>query len=160
MSLLFNALVYVYHSFPSNEEASFNFMAAVTIHSDFWAHEGKICHCFHFSSHLFAMKWWYWMPWSLFFDGWLLSQIFHFLLSASSRVFLVPLFFLPLEWYHLHIWGCWYLSWQSLFQLVILPAWHFAWCTLHRSKISGVKIYSLDVILSQFLTSLLFHVQF
>ena len=40
---------------------------------------------------------------------------------------------LPLEWYHLHIWGCWYFSWQSLFQLVIDPALHFAWCTLHRS---------------------------
>ena len=29
------------------EEASFNFMAAVTIHSDFGAQENKICHCFH-----------------------------------------------------------------------------------------------------------------
>ena len=25
--------------------------------------------------------------------------------------------FLPLEWYYLHIWGCWYFSWQSGFQL-------------------------------------------
>ena len=24
-----------------------------------------------------------------------------------------PLNFLLLEWYHLHIWGCWYFSWQS-----------------------------------------------
>ena len=31
------------------------------------------------------------------------------------------------------IWGYWYLSWQSLFQLVLHPAWHFAWCTLHKS---------------------------
>ena len=38
-----------------------------------------------------------------------------------------------LKWYHLHIWGCWYFSWQSWFQLVIHPVWHFAWCTLHRS---------------------------
>ena len=34
--------------------------------------------------------------------------------------------------YHSNIWGC-YFSQQSWFQLVIHPAWHFAWCTLHRS---------------------------
>ena len=38
---------YVYHSFPSKELASFNFMAAVTICSDFGAQENKVCHCFH-----------------------------------------------------------------------------------------------------------------
>ena len=27
----------------------------------------------------------------------------------------------------------WYFSWQSLFQLVLHPAWHFSWCTLHIS---------------------------
>ena len=31
------------------EQASFNFVAAVTIHSDFGAQENKICHYFHFS---------------------------------------------------------------------------------------------------------------
>ena len=39
----------VCHSFPSKEQASFKFMAVVTIHSDFGAQENKICHCFHFS---------------------------------------------------------------------------------------------------------------
>ena len=34
-------------------------------------------------------------------------------LSPSSRSFLVPLHFLPLEQYHLHIWCYWYFSWQS-----------------------------------------------
>ena len=38
-------------------QVSFNFMAAVTICSDFGAQENKICHCF---LHLFAMKWWDW----------------------------------------------------------------------------------------------------
>ena len=33
-------------SFSSKEQASFNFMAAVMIGSDFGAHE-KVCHCFH-----------------------------------------------------------------------------------------------------------------
>ena len=37
----------VCHSFSSKEQASFNFMAAVTICSDFGAQENKVCHCFH-----------------------------------------------------------------------------------------------------------------
>ena len=36
------------HNFPYKEQASFNFMAAVTIHSDFGAQENKICPCFDF----------------------------------------------------------------------------------------------------------------
>ena len=38
------------------------------------------------------------------------GQLFHSSLSPSSRDFLVPLHFPPLEWYLLHIWGCWYFS--------------------------------------------------
>ena len=53
------------------------------------------------------------MPWSSFFEGWSLSQLFHSPFSLSSRGCLVPLLFLPLEWCHLHIWGYWYFSWQS-----------------------------------------------
>ena len=34
-------------NFSFKEQASFNFMAAVTIHSDFGAQENKDCHCFH-----------------------------------------------------------------------------------------------------------------
>ena len=49
ISLLFDYVVYVCHSFPSKEQVSLNFMAAVTIHSDFGAQEKKICHCFYFS---------------------------------------------------------------------------------------------------------------
>ena len=36
-------------SFSSKEQVSFNFMAAVTICSDFGAQENKVCHCSHFS---------------------------------------------------------------------------------------------------------------
>ena len=67
------------------------------------------------------------------FECWVLSQLVHSTLSSLSRGSLVPLHFMPLEWYHLHIWGCWYFPWQSWFQLVIHPAWHFTWCTLHIS---------------------------
>ena len=45
--------------------------------------------------HLFAMKWWDQTPWSLFFECWVLSQLFHSPLSPSSRGSLVPLCFLP-----------------------------------------------------------------
>ena len=56
---------------------------------------------------------------------------------------------------HLHIWGYWYFSWQSWFQLVVQPAWNFTWCTLHISWISRVTTYSLDLFLAWFGTSLL-----
>ena len=66
--------------------------------------ENKVCHCFHcFPNYL---------PWSngtrchdLSFLNVVLSQLFHSPLSPSSRSSLVPLCFLPLGWYHLHIWG-------------------------------------------------------
>ena len=37
----------------SKEQASFNFMASVTICSDFGAQENKVSHCFHVSGHEF-----------------------------------------------------------------------------------------------------------
>ena len=47
---------------------------------------------------------------------------------------------------------------------ILIPAcassWHFAWWTLHISELSRVKIYSLDIRLSQFGTTLLFHIWF
>ena len=36
-------------------------------------------------------------------------------------------------WCHLHISGYWYFSQPSWFQLVLLPAQRFSWCTLHIS---------------------------
>ena len=41
-----------------------NFVAGVTIHRIWDPKQNKICHCFHFFPHLFAMKWWYRIPWS------------------------------------------------------------------------------------------------
>ena len=110
--------------------------------------------------HLFAMKWWDQMPWSLFSECWAFSQLFHSPLPLSSRGSLVPLCFLPLGSCHLYIWGYWYSSWQSWFQLVLHPAWYFTWCSLHISWISRVTEYSLDILLSQFGSRPLFHVQF
>ena len=62
ISLLFNTLsrfnaffffLICWHSFPSMKLASFNFMAAVTVCSDFGAQEN--CHCFH--SFPFYLPW-------------------------------------------------------------------------------------------------------
>ena len=44
------------HNFSSKKQASFNFMAAVTICSDFGAQKYKICHCFHCFPIYFAVK--------------------------------------------------------------------------------------------------------
>ena len=68
-------------------QASFNFMAAVTVCSDFGAQEKKICHCFHFSP--------FYLPWSDgirchdlgFFEYWVSSQLFHSPVSPSSGGF-------------------------------------------------------------------------
>ena len=53
----------------------------------------------------------------------------------SSFTFIKRLFssssLLPLKWYYLHIWSCWYFSWQSWFQLVIHQASYFTWYILH-----------------------------
>ena len=56
MCLLFNMLSrFVLSSFYSKGQASFNFMAAVTILTDFGVQENKICHCFHFL--FFYLSW-------------------------------------------------------------------------------------------------------
>ena len=46
-----------------------------------------------FVSPSISMKWWDWMPWSSFFESWVLSQLFHSPLSPSSRGSLVSLHF-------------------------------------------------------------------
>ena len=69
------------------------------------------------------MKWWDWMPWSLFSECWVLSQLFHSPLSLASRVSLV-LRFLPWVWCHLHISGYWYFSQQSWLPGVAIRDFH------------------------------------
>ena len=85
------------------------------------------------------------LPWSdgtryhdvSFFECWVLNQLLSSHLSPLSRGSLVPLCVLPLGWYHLHIWSCWYFSWQSWFQFMLHPAWHLVWCTQHKSFLVG-----------------------
>ena len=49
MSLLFHMLSRLVIAFLPRTQASFSFLVAVTICSDFGAQENEICHCFHFS---------------------------------------------------------------------------------------------------------------
>ena len=102
MCLLFNTLSRVGHSFPSKEQASFNFMATVTICSDFGSQENKICHCFHFSPSICHRVM---GPDAMILVFWMLSfkPAFHPPFSPSSRGSLGPLHFLPYGWCHLPI---------------------------------------------------------
>ena len=95
--------------------------------------ENKVYHCFHCFPICLPLKM---GPDTIILVFWMLSfkpVFFTLPLSPSSRGSFVPLWFLTLGWCHLHIWGCWYFSWQSWFQLELHSAWHFEWCTLHRS---------------------------
>ena len=76
-------------------------MASVTVHSDFGAQEEEICHYFHlfpFVCHavmgLEAM--------ALVFLIFCLNMDLSLSFTLIKRL-LIPLYFLPLEWYHLHI---------------------------------------------------------
>ena len=108
---------------------SLHFVAAVTICSDSGAQEKKICHCFPF-----------YLPWSdgtgcldlHFFEYWVLSQLFHSPLSPSSRDSLVPLHFLPLEWYFC-ISEIVDISPGNLDSSLCFIHPCFSWCTLHIS---------------------------
>ena len=63
VSVLFTMLSRLVITFLLRNKASFNFMAAITICSDFGAQK-KSQPLFPLFPHLFAMKWWDLMPWS------------------------------------------------------------------------------------------------
>ena len=60
---------------------------------------------------------------------WMLSFKPTFSLSCFTffKVLFSSSFFLPSGWCHLDIWGHWYFSRKSWFQLVLHPAQHFTW---------------------------------
>ena len=134
----FNRLSRFVIVFLPRSKRSFNFMASVTVSNDFGAQENKVCYYFHF----FPM----YLPWS---DGTKCHEL-HYLnvecyanFSFSSFTLFRRLFSSSLlsaiRWCHLHVWhlhvnlhvwGYWYFSRQSEFQLGLHPVQHFAWCTL------------------------------
>ena len=94
--------------------------------------KNKICHCFHFFPSIcyevMGLDAMILVFWKLNFKPALALSSF----TLIKRVFSSS-HFLPLQWYHLHISGCWCFSQQSWFQLVSHPPRHFTWCTLHIS---------------------------
>ena len=130
-------------------------MAAVNIHSDFGAQENTICtdstfppSICHDVMGLAAMI--------LFISMLNFKTAFHSPLSPSTRGHLVPLHFVTLVWY---------LSLLIFLLAILFPAWDslslaFAWWTLHIILTSRMAVYSFVILLSQFWTSLLFHVCF
>ena len=129
MSLLFNMLSWLVITFlPRSKCLLISWLqssSAVILEYK----KNKVCHYFHCFPIYF--------PWS---DGtgchdlsFLNVELPTF--SLSSFTFIKRLFSSPLlsviVWCHLHIWGYWYFSWKSWFQLVFLPVQHFSWCTLH-----------------------------
>jgi len=84
--------------------ASFNFLAAVTISSDFGGKGKKIFHCFHcFPLHMSQSDGTRCHGLSFLISGF--KSAFHSPLSPSSRSSLVPLYFLLKGLWHLYIWG-------------------------------------------------------
>ena len=86
------------------------------------------------------MKWWdkchdlsFWMlsfkPFFSLSSFTVIKRLFSSYLLSAIRVV-----------YHLHICSYWYFSQQSCFQLVLHPARHLTWCTLHTGYISRVTI--------------------
>ena len=106
-------------------------MAAITICSDFGAQKSEVWHCFHCFPIYFP---WSEGPDAMIFIFWILS--FKPTFSLSSFTFIKRLF--SSSSLSVHIWDYWYFSWQSwfqLFQLVLLPAQRFSWCTLYITYI-------------------------
>ena len=133
MSLLFNMLSRLVISFlPRSKHLLISWLQSQL--QWFWSPRKEVSHC----SHCFHI----YLPWS---DGtgchdlrffWMLNfkPAFYSPLSLS-RGSLVSLS--PIGWCHLHIWGYWYFSCQSWFQLVLHPAQHFAWIDGAYQKFTG-----------------------
>ena len=75
-----------------------------------------------------CIKWWDWMSWSLlFFECWVLSQLFHSPFSLSSRLFNSSLLSA------ISVVSSAYLRLLIFLPAVLIPAQYFSWCTLHIS---------------------------
>ena len=87
MSLLFNMLSRLVIAFLPRSKRLFTFVAAVTVQW-FWSPREWSLSLLPLFPHLFAMKWWDWMPWprSSFFECWVLNQLFHSPLHLHQNV--------------------------------------------------------------------------
>ena len=84
-----------------------------------------------FFSHLFAMKWWDWMPWSYFSEYWVLSQFF----SLSSLTFIKRLFRFSLL-SAIRVLSSAYLRLLIFLPAILIPAWassSLAFCMMYSA---------------------------
>ena len=143
MSLLFNMLSRLVLAFlPRSKYLLISWLPSLsTVISE--PRKSKVCHCSHYFPLLSICHEVMWQD-AMILVFWMLSFKPAFSLSSFTFIkrLLVPLFFVPQVWCHLQIWGYWYSSWHSWFQLVIHPARPFTWCALNDSEIP--EIYSLD----------------
>ena len=158
ISLLFNILSRFVVAFLPRGKC-LNFMAAVTICSDCGVQESKICHCFHFFP--------FYLLWS---DGtgchdlsfWMLS--FKAVFSLASLTLIKRLFSSSLL-SAIRVVSSVYLRLLIFLLAILIPACDsssLALCMMYSAQKlnkQGDNIYSLDVFLSQFGTSLLLYVQ-
>ena len=134
-------------------------MAAITICSDFGAQENKVFHCIH----CFPI----YLPWSggtwcHIFVLWMLS--FKPTFSLSSFTFIKRLFS-SFSLSATRVVSSAYLRLLIFLPAILIPACASFSSAIHmmysaRKLNSRVTIYSLDIVLSQFWTSLLFHIWF
>ena len=83
MSLLFNTLFrFVITFLPRSKCLLISWLQSSS--TVFLESKKIVCHCFHLFPHLFAMKWWDWMPWSSFFEC-CFKPAFYSPLLPSSR---------------------------------------------------------------------------
>ena len=138
------------HGFPSKEQVSFNFIAVVTICSGFGGQKNKVTHCFH-CLHIY-------LPWS---DG----TRCHDLSFLNVELFHSPQEALSLFFTFCHKGGGICISEVIDISLGNLDSGCDSsspeFCMIYSAyKLnSRVAMYSLDVLLSQFGTNLLFHIQ-
>ena len=159
MSLLFNMQSRFVIKFSSKEQATFNFMVAVTVCSNFGAQRYKICHYFWFFH--------FYLPlndgtgcmilvfWMLNFKSTFSLSSFTLIKRLSSSSLLSPIRVISSVYLRLLI---------HLLEILI-PAFassSLAFYMMYSAYklISRVTTYILDILLSQFGTCPLFHVPF
>ena len=114
---LFNMLSMFVMVFSSREEASFNFIASITICSYFGAQENKICHCFHYFPIYVTQS-----------DGtichdlnfWMLNLKPDFWLSSFS---FIKRFFISSSLYAIRMVSSMYLRLLTFVPEILIPAW-------------------------------------
>ena len=89
-------------------------MAVVTIYSDFRAPK-IVSHCFHCFPHLFAMKWWDWMPWPSFLNA---ELFFFFEFLKCIYLFQLETNYLAILW-----WVLPYIDMNQPWVYMCSPSW-------------------------------------